>query len=421
MTAIPHPTGRSWRIASSLLAGCSVVVAVGCGGSSHPRTAAAPPRSTTADAASSDTLPRLVARVQGGVIRVEADTCAGQSLGTGFLVGPRLVATVEHVVDGASKITLKQSGSTVGTGTVIGEDPARDVALVQSSAPIPGNVFRLAPRAPQLGESVAALGFPLGLPITVTKGSVSGTQRTIPIDGVSRRQLVQTDAAVNPGNSGGPLLSTDTGEVVGLVDIGTNQANGIAFAVSAQVAQPLLRAWQTAPQPIPAASCATSTIPSVAQSPPSGSLAAGANTYTGQAFSIQYPAGWNIKNAEKQERYGSDTTIVSPSDSNTLIRVDVTPHVSATDPQSAAQPVINTISQEPNYQQIDLSSDTFNGYPALHWEFTVTESGISLHKEDEFFIDGNGDAVAVLTQAPADAYPGLSSDLATLRQTLAMS
>ncbi|HET7127923.1 MAG TPA: trypsin-like peptidase domain-containing protein, partial [Gaiellaceae bacterium] len=87
------------------------------------------------------------------------------------------------------------------------------------------------------------------------KGSVSGLGRTIPIADVNRRQLVQTDAAVNPGNSGGPLLATDTGKVVGLVDLGTAQANGISFAVSAGVASPLLKAWQVAPQPTAESYC----------------------------------------------------------------------------------------------------------------------------------------------------------------------
>jgi serine protease Do len=76
-------------------------------------------------------------------------------------------------VDGAYTINLKQNGRIVGSGTVIGEDPTRDVALVQSSRPIPGYRFRITSRTPVLGEDVAALGFPLGLPLTVTTGALS--------------------------------------------------------------------------------------------------------------------------------------------------------------------------------------------------------------------------------------------------------
>ena len=202
------------------------------------------------------------------MIRIEANGCGTQDIGTGFLIGPRLVATVEHVVDGATSIKLVRNDQTLASGTVIGDDPVRDVALVQSAKPLSGHVFQLSPVAPALGDSVAALGFPFGLPLTVTQGSVSSTGVTIPIDGINRRDLIQTDAAVNPGNSGGPLLSLDTGQVDGLIDLGTTQANGIAFAVSAQVAKPLLEAWQAAPQPGPTQTCqsVTSTTTSTASS-----------------------------------------------------------------------------------------------------------------------------------------------------------
>jgi hypothetical protein len=115
-------------------------------------------------------------------------------------------------------------------------------------------MFVLARRAPKLGESVVAFGFPLGLPLSVTRGVVSGSDRTIPIEGVKRQRLIQTDAALNPGNSGGPLIDPETGVVLGLVDLGSD-FNGVSFAVSAQVAEPLLRAWTVAPQLQPAATC----------------------------------------------------------------------------------------------------------------------------------------------------------------------
>lgn len=238
-------TGRAPRFALVLVLPGALALP-GCGGSSQrptttqTRTVTASQTTSQSAAAASDPLASLVAKVKSSVIRIETNACGLQEIGTGFLIGPRLIATVEHVVDGASSITLQQGNKTVGTGTVIGEDQTRDVALVQASAPISGTQLQLASRAPALGESVAALGFPLGLPLTVTQGLVSGLGRTVPINGINRAEMVQTDAAVNPGNSGGPLLALDSGQVVGLVDLGTNLANGIGFAVSAQVAQPLL-------------------------------------------------------------------------------------------------------------------------------------------------------------------------------------
>jgi S1-C subfamily serine protease len=101
--------------------------------------------------------------------------------------------------------------------------------------------------------------------------------------------MVQTDAAVNPGNSGGPLLSLDDGQVLGLVDLGTNMANGIGFAVSAQVAAPLLQAWNAAPEPIPTATCPSSQAAPVADS---GTPDAGdsGNSSTGTTVAATGPA-----------------------------------------------------------------------------------------------------------------------------------
>ena len=125
------------------------------------------------------------------------------------------------------------------------------------------------------------MGFPLGLPLSVSRGSVSGSGRNIPIDGETRRNLVQTDAAVNPGNSGGPLFSS-TGEVVGLVDLGTSQAQGLAFAVSSRVAAPLLDAWRSSPQPVRGDTLRRAPVPtadSAPAEPPSSE--SGVSTFNG--------------------------------------------------------------------------------------------------------------------------------------------
>ena len=233
-------------LATAVAAAAFAAVAAGCGG------AAAKPVSA---ASSSGSFSDEIAQVKSGVIRIEAQTCSGKAVGTGILLRPNLVATVEHVVDGALQITLKRDGKTLTSAHVVGADRDRDLALLQTKTPISGYAFGFSASAPKLGEDVGALGFPLGLPLTVTRGSVSGFDRVIPIDGVKRRHLVQTDAAVNPGNSGGPLLSIESGKVVGLVDLGTNAANGIAFAVSADVAAPLLKAWAAAPQPLAQTVC----------------------------------------------------------------------------------------------------------------------------------------------------------------------
>lgn len=196
-----------------------------------------------------------VAAVRSGVVRIRVESCSDRGSGTGMMVSPRHVVTVEHVVDGASRITLERSRNHLGSAEVIGLDRDRDLALLRLKKPISGHRFRFAERAPRLGEEVAALGYPLGLPLSVSRGTVSGLSRTIAIDNLKRRALVQTDAAVNHGNSGGPLLAVKTGEVVGLVDLGSTELNGIAFAVSGVVARALVSAWRAAPQPHPLERC----------------------------------------------------------------------------------------------------------------------------------------------------------------------
>jgi hypothetical protein len=201
-----------------------------------------------------------VKRVRSGVLRIVATSCDGVASGTGVIVAPHFVVTVEHVIDGATTIALQGGGHTLASAQVIGVDTDRDLALLYVKQPLSGHVFSFEPRAPRLGEEVAVLGYPLDLPLSVTRGTVSGLGRTIAIAHVQRRSLIQTDAAVNPGNSGGPLLSTRTGEVVGLVDLGSTRVNGIAFAVSGVVARSLVSAWKAAPQPHPLAHCVSAPV-----------------------------------------------------------------------------------------------------------------------------------------------------------------
>jgi hypothetical protein len=96
--------------------------------------------------------------------------------------------------------------------------------------------------------------------------------------------LIQTDAAVNPGNSGGPLVLLPSGKVIGLVDLGSLRANGIAFAVSGGVAAKLMDAWKVAPQPLPAAGCGKLAKPVVSQN----------NVATSEQDFFQSPSG-NIR------------------------------------------------------------------------------------------------------------------------------
>ena len=198
-------------------------------------------------------LTALFKRAESGIVRVETVSCDASGVGTGFLLSPTMVATVNHVVDRAAVIGLIV-GSQRASGTVIGTDAGHDLALVRSDKPLTGFQFHFRTTAPQVGDQVAVIGFPEGQPLSLTHGDISGLDRSITVDGVPRSGLIQTDAAVNPGNSGGPMIAAD-GSVLGLVDALDTAANGIAYGIPAGQASPAMASWEAAPAPLPPAEC----------------------------------------------------------------------------------------------------------------------------------------------------------------------
>jgi S1-C subfamily serine protease len=210
-------------------------------------------------------LPEVVAGLGSGVVRIETTACSGGSVGSGFLVGPDLVATVGHVVTGAHKIVLTAGGDAV-PGTVVGLDAVADLALVRADRPFAGHVFTLAETAPQVGAQVVGLGYPLGGGLALVHGVVSGVDRSMTVSpgtaaaaassAVSARpipstigHLIQVDGLFSAGDSGGPLVADD-GAVVGLVEARATQAQGVGFAVSASLARQAVGRWRAHPQPV---------------------------------------------------------------------------------------------------------------------------------------------------------------------------
>lgn len=170
-----------------------------------------------------------------------------QSLGSGFIwSSDGVIVTNNHVVEGASRITVNfQDGNQVAA-KLIGVDPDSDVAVLRvdaknlTAAPI-GTSSDL-----MIGESVVAVGNPFGLSGTVTTGVVSALGRSVPSQEQGRTftDFIQTDASINPGNSGGPLLNIE-GKVIGINVAIYQNAQGIGFAIpvdrAKKVIQDLLR------------------------------------------------------------------------------------------------------------------------------------------------------------------------------------
>ena len=190
----------------------------------------------------------LYATVESGVMSVVASTCSGSGSGSAFLISPTEAVTAAHVVEGSVSVALVDELAPVG-GTVQGLDASRDVALIRLDRPVEGFNFTLAQSAPQPGESVIAIGFPLDQGKSITTGTVAGIGRELlGPNGVSVFDLIQADVAVSPGNSGGPLLN-DVGEVVGVVvgSLDDPSAQGLNYAASASAAVSLVEAWRVSP------------------------------------------------------------------------------------------------------------------------------------------------------------------------------
>jgi len=148
---------------------------------------------------------------------------SGNRSGAGFMVDERLILTAAHVAPAGE--VRAEFATTEVHGSVVSVDRARDVALIELDDDSGVDALVLAVEPARLGSEVFALGAPLGSP-SVSRGIVSARRS----DGGIER--VQTDAAVNPGNSGGPLVDGD-GAVVGLVIAKADGAEGVAYATAA--------------------------------------------------------------------------------------------------------------------------------------------------------------------------------------------
>tara|TARA_R110001599_G_scaffold165263_9_gene354656 strand:- start:557 stop:2071 length:1515 start_codon:yes stop_codon:yes gene_type:complete len=161
-----------------------------------------------------------------------------QSLGSGFVIDPSgIIITNNHVIDGADEITINFSDGAALTATIIGTDPKTDLAVlkVEADEPLVSVEFGNS-KSMRVGDWVMAIGNPFGLGGTVTVGIISAQNRDInsgPYD-----SFIQTDAAINRGNSGGPLFNAE-GKVIGIntaIISPSGGSIGIGFAVPSNLA-----------------------------------------------------------------------------------------------------------------------------------------------------------------------------------------
>jgi len=267
----PRPASPRMRRVLSLAVALAIGVGVGAGAYAFTKrnstTPSAAPLVVPAQSASStstvDSLAQLYKEDAPGVvdITVKLSSNAGstggfpfsnpgsqkaEAEGTGFEINSKGdILTAEHVVDGASSITVTFQDGSTAKATAVGSDKTTDTAVIHVDVPS----SQLHPltlgnsSAAQPGQTVVAIGSPFSLQETMTAGIVSATGRAITApNGFSITGAIQTDAAINHGNSGGPLIDAATNTVIGINDQilnagDTNDNAGVGFAVPIDAAK----------------------------------------------------------------------------------------------------------------------------------------------------------------------------------------
>jgi Trypsin-like peptidase domain len=211
----------------------------------------------------------MVSKIRSSIVQLQVETCTGERfIGSGFAIGDQIV-TNRHVIEGFKSVIVRANDGTETPGEVIRVANRQDLAIVKSPKVL--SSMKWSSQAVRIGDDVAVLGFPRGIGFTFTKGSISALDVQIsdadgPIDG-----LIQTDAAVNPGNSGGPLVDRN-GDAVGVVVLKRSDSEGLAFAIDGRIAQVFL-SGETGTRPTACLGAAADPGPDVTSPIPADSIA----------------------------------------------------------------------------------------------------------------------------------------------------
>ncbi len=202
---------------------------------------------STAKSDCTEPMPELFQRVSPAVVSISAlaldpfkiTNRVGMAVGSGFIINDEgLVFTNSHVVLGRQLIIVTLDDGRKIDAELLGADPIFDLAVLRISVPLEGHPTAVLGDSDsiRIGEDVIAIGNPFGLEQTLTRGVISGLNRIMPGSPQLTIPLIQTDASINPGSSGGPLMNR-CGEVIGINTSILAEAQNIGFAIPINVAK----------------------------------------------------------------------------------------------------------------------------------------------------------------------------------------